>query len=297
MIPAGMLAKRERGGRLFAVPSGEGPSGVGETALGAAMMRAEESARADRLFDDPFAAAFVAAAPDAFADGPDPDDPAIAALTDAFRTNMALRTCFYDDYLRTACAQGCRQVVLVAAGLDTRAFRLDWPDGARIFELDLPEVLKFKDTVLADRDARARCTRTAVGIDLREDWPNELTKAGFDANVSTAWTAEGLLAYLSHDDAARLLTRITELSRPDSQLAVEAARLADDSTLTHAQAMPDLDQVSTLWKGGLNQDAAEWLRDRGWDVDEHDRATLAARYDRPISDTSTGGYLTAIRER
>jgi methyltransferase (TIGR00027 family) len=268
---------------------------VGETALGAAMMRAEERTCTDRLFDDPYAAAFVAAAPDAFADGPDPGEPGIAELRAAFQTKMAIRTRFYDDYLRTACVEGCRQVVLVAAGLDVRAFRLDWPPGVRLFELDLPEVLSFKDTVLANQRATPRCSRVGVRVDLREDWPVALTKAGYDLNVPTAWTAEGLLTYLSHDTAASLLTRITDLSRAGSQLALETARIADDSTLTEASAVPALEQVSTLWEGGLHDDATQWLRGRGWEVEEHDRATLAASYHRPISDTSTGGYLTATR--
>src|SRR5919106_1775100 len=153
------------------------PSGVGETAVGAAMMRSDESARRDRLFDDPYAAAFVAAVPDAFADGPEPGDPEIAALTDAFRAHVAIRTRFYDDYLRTACARGCQQVVVLAAGLDARAFRLNWPAGVRLFELDLPEVLAFKDGVLAELRATPRCTRITVSIDLRDEWPIALTDA------------------------------------------------------------------------------------------------------------------------
>jgi methyltransferase (TIGR00027 family) len=270
-------------------------SGVGETSLGAAMLRAEESARADRLFDDPYAAAFVAAAPDAFADGPDPGDPEIAALKDAFCAHMAVRTRFYDDYLLAASAHGCQQVVLLAAGLDARAFRLDWQPGVRLFELDLPQVLSFKDAVLADERAVPRCTRTAVSVDLTHDWMTPVIEAGFDANVPTAWTAEGLLAYLSDEDAVRLLIQVGDLSSPYSQLAVESARLADDSTLTQARALPALDQIATLWAGGLRQDAAHWLREHSWSVQELDRPTLAARYQRASADTSTGVFLTAER--
>jgi O-methyltransferase involved in polyketide biosynthesis len=161
--------------------SSESLSGVGETALGAAMMRARESLRPDRLFDDPYADAFVAAAPEAFADGPaDSDNGALAALEAAFSSAVVVRTRFYDDYLLAACAAGCRQVVLLAAGLDTRAFRLNWPDRVRLFELDLPEVLAFKEGVLARRRAAPRCARTALPVDLREDWPAQLTDAGFE---------------------------------------------------------------------------------------------------------------------
>lgn len=269
--------------------------GVGETALGAAMMRADEGSRVDRLFDDPYASAFVAAVPDAFAEGPEPGDPEIAALADAFRAHIAVRTRFYDDYLSAACAQGCQQVVLLAAGLDARAFRLDWPHGVRLFEIDLPEVLSFKDAVLTEQRATPRCTRKTVSIDLREEWPTALTDAGFDGDLPSAWTAEGLLAYLSDDEAVRLLTCVSDLSRPDSHLALEAARVADDATLSHARDLPALDQIATMWKGGLHGDAADWLEQHGWRVDRHDRAALAAAHGRPAADTSAGGFITATR--
>jgi methyltransferase (TIGR00027 family) len=271
-------------------------SGVGETAIGAAMMRAHESARTDRLFDDPYAVAFVSAVPDAFAEGPDPGDPEIAALADAFRTHIAIRTRFYDDYLRTACTHGCQQVVVLAAGLDARAFRLDWPDDVRLFELDLPEVLSFKDTVLAELHATPRCTRITVSIDLREEWPIALTDAGFDANLPSAWTAEGLLAYLSDDEAVRLLTYVSELSSPNSHLALETSRIADDATLSHARELPALDQIATMWRGGLQQGAADWLEQHGWQVERRYRASLSASYGRPAPDASTGGFLTATRD-
>ena len=132
--------------------------GVGETALGAAMLRADESARSDRLFDDPYAGAFVAAAPDIFADGPDPGDPEIERLRLAFTDQLAIRTRFYDDYVLAATRAGCTQIVLLGAGLDTRAFRLDWPESVRVFELDLPQVFEFKRAVLDAHGAVATCT-------------------------------------------------------------------------------------------------------------------------------------------
>jgi methyltransferase (TIGR00027 family) len=147
-------------------------AGVSETALGAAEMRAEESRRTDRLFDDPYAAAFVEAAPPLFPDIPSiADDAALAALIEASITGVAIRTRFYDDYLSAASAAGCSQVVLLAAGLDTRAFRLGWPAGVRVFEIDLPGLFAFKERVLAGLGAIPRCERTVVAVDLREDWP------------------------------------------------------------------------------------------------------------------------------
>jgi methyltransferase (TIGR00027 family) len=282
------------------VPSESGGSlvGVSETALGAAEMRAEESLRVDRLFDDPYAAAFVAAAPPLFPDLPSiDDDPALAALKDEFIAGIAIRTRFYDDFLSSACAGGCRQVVLLAAGLDTRAFRLDWPDGVRVFELDLPELFGFKERVLAQEGATPGCARTVVAVDLREDWPARLTTSGFEQNASSAWTAEGLLAYLSNDAAVRLLAAVGELSASGSQLSFEYDEFADDSTLSQVRQMPGMQEVASMWEGGLHEPPEEWLRRHDWDVRTYERAALATTYGRSLSDSAAGGFLTATRRQ
>jgi methyltransferase (TIGR00027 family) len=270
--------------------------GVSETALGAAEMRAEESHRADRLFDDPYASAFVAAAPPLFPDLPSlDDDPELAALKDAFHAGIAIRTRFYDDFLVAACAAGCRQVVILAAGLDTRAFRLDWPAETRVFELDLPNLFAFKESVLTQQHATPKCTRRVVAVDLRDDWPTQLVAAGFEPDLPSAWTAEGLLAYLSNDDAARLLTSIGDQSATGSELSFEYDDFAADSTLSQVRAMPGMEEVASLWEGGLAEPPGDWLRSRGWQVRTHDRASLARSYRRPLAD-ATGGFVTATRK-
>jgi methyltransferase (TIGR00027 family) len=275
--------------------AGEPLTGVSETALGAAMLRAEESARPDRLFDDALAAAFVAAAPEIFADGPDPGDPEVERLRRALTDQLALRTRFYDDYVLDATRDSCRQVVLLGAGLDTRAFRLDWPAGVRLFELDLPEVLAFKQTVLDANDAQPRCTRVVIGADLGEDWDDRLLDAGFEPDAVTTWAAEGLLAYLSDEQAEALLVRVSNRSSPRSRFATEAARLTDDATLVEASTLSSLAPITALWRGGLRDDPAHWLEEHDWTVDRHDRVELAERHRRPIADASTGGFLIAHR--
>jgi methyltransferase (TIGR00027 family) len=112
-----------------------------------------------------------------------------------------------------ACVSGCRQVVLVAAGLDTRAFRLSWPAGVSLFEMDLPAVLAFKEQVLTSTDAVPRCHRVAVAVDLREDWLSQLVTAGFQPATPTVWLLEGLLIYLTADEATTLLRAVTGLCR------------------------------------------------------------------------------------
>ncbi len=142
----------------------EGPTGVGRTAVGMAALRAAEGLRPHRLFDDPYAAAFVAAAPLAVA-----ADAGVAKgdLGAAFALAGVILTRFYDDYLTASVLADRRQVVLVAAGLDARAFRLAWPAEVMLYELDLPEVLRFKDEVLYAQNATARCRRVVVPVDLR----------------------------------------------------------------------------------------------------------------------------------
>jgi len=280
--------------------AGTALGGVAKTALGAAAVRAAETCRPDRLFDDPYARRFLDAAPEAF-----PEEPAsaedraalgpLAALGEVFYFHAVIRTRFYDDYLLAAAASGSRQAVLLAAGLDTRALRLPWPRGMRVFELDLPEVLGFKETVLAGCGSTPRCERTIVAVDLRGHWTGALLAAGLDRAAPTAWLAEGLLIYLTADEAARLLTGIGELSAPGSRLAFEQGDIASSALLTQGRGLPAMAEYTSLWKGGLGQDASRWLSRHGWRPTLHDRAEVAAGYGRTTPAASGGGFVTAIR--
>jgi methyltransferase (TIGR00027 family) len=275
-------------------------SGVGATSLGVARARAWESRRPDRLFDDPYAAAFAAAGTDDHTPArtapatPVTATPATPTAPTAGRARLAfhviIRTRFYDDYLIAAAEAGCRQVVLLAAGLDTRAYRLPWPGGVRLYELDLPEVLAFKERVLAEQGAVARCERTAVPADLREDWPALLTAAGFDPSARTAWLVEGLLVYLTAEDAARVLTRLTGLSAPGSRLSVERNNAA---SVIAERDRSGLEEYARLWKGGLGEDTAGRLAAEGWHTETHELTDVAASYGRPAPSASLSGFLTA----
>ncbi len=275
----------------------ESLAAVSETALGMALIRAEESLRPDCLFDDPYAEAFLAAAPDAFTakDGVTTDPAVLEAVFSVFRFQGVIRTRFFDDYLLAACASGCRQVVLLAAGLDTRSFRLAWPPGIRVFELDLPEVLTFKDHVLAGRRASPRCERTTVPVDLVQDWPSRLAAGGFEPTEPTAWLAEGLLVYLSAREVARLLTLIGDLSAPQSQLFVDHGDIADSFLLAQAGTMPGMGQFSALWKGGQGEDTPKRLTQGGWDVTTHHPKALAELHTRAVPGHARGEFITAVR--
>ncbi|QUQ69694.1 SAM-dependent methyltransferase [Kutzneria sp. CA-103260] len=254
---------------------------VSKTALGVARVRAVESERLDGLFDDPWAAKFCAAAPDQVPTGER------TPLSLSFAFHAIIRTRFYDDYLL---ASGCRQVVLLAAGLDSRAYRLDWPAGIRLYELDLPKVLAFKESVLAD--AEPRCRRTVVPADLRADWTKALQDKGFQPEEPTAWLAEGLLIYLTSEDADRLLAAVTALSAPGSRIAFERG---DRSYQDQALNSPSMQRYSTLWRGGLDRPASQWLTEHGWQPTEHALGPVAEAYGRPIRKETSSGFVTASR--
>jgi methyltransferase (TIGR00027 family) len=274
-------------------------SGVGLTALAGAAARAIESSRPDRLIEDPFAAAFVEAAqppvpmPTRMPDpaGPLSDWDAAAVHASGY---MGLRARFFDDYLAGACSEGVRQAVVLAAGLDTRAFRLDWPAGVRLFELDQPKVLEFKDAVLGESGARPRCARTPVPTDLRGDWLDQLLGAGFDPGVPTVWLAEGLLPYLPPEAQQQLFSHIHQLSAAGSHLAVERLvrvdDFADNSQLQALAARFGIDLASLLYTDE-RPDPADWLAEQGWSVNTESASVTAERYQRALTDPRMSAHL------
>ena len=275
-------------------------SGVGITALGVAFARGIESARADRLIEDPFAEAFVTAAEPLLpervrefgwrgADGaPHP------IIVDSSHV-MAVRTRVLDDALLTATSAGIRQVVILAAGLDARAYRLAWPPALRLFEIDQPKVLEFKDTVLREAGASARCTRTTVAVDLREDWAGELIAAGFAADQPTAWLIEGLLAYLPPEAEQRLFESITTLSAPGSHVSAEyitdvSAMVADKEFGTIAKELGD--ELGFEFHTGPRPRPGVWLSAHGWTVTEESARAAAERYHRDLTPGPAAGRVS-----
>jgi methyltransferase (TIGR00027 family) len=201
-------------------------SSVGATATMVAASRALASQGPDALLDDPFADPLVRAVGLApfirLIDGEvalDEDDPALNGRTRA--EQMTVRTRFFDNFFINATEGGIRQAVILASGLDTRAYRLPWPAGTVVYEIDQPQVIEFKTNTLANLGANPTAERRTVSIDLREDWPTALRQHGFDVNQPTAWSAEGLLPYLPPEAQDRLFDNITALSAPGSQLATE----------------------------------------------------------------------------
>ncbi|GFG62769.1 putative S-adenosyl-L-methionine-dependent methyltransferase [Mycobacterium kubicae] len=206
---------------------------VGATAVMVAAARAVETEQPDPLIRDPYAKLLVTNARagviwEAMLDQDmvakvEAIDAETAATVQHMRSYQAVRTNFFDTYFRDAVADGIRQIVILASGLDSRAYRLDWPAGTTVYEIDQPQVLEFKSATLSENDVRPATDRREVPIDLRQDWPAALREAGFDPSARTAWLAEGLLMYLPAEAQDLLFTRIGELSPPGSRIAAETA--------------------------------------------------------------------------
>jgi methyltransferase (TIGR00027 family) len=193
----------------------------------------------------------------------------------------ACRTKFFDEYFLAATRDGIRQVVILAAGLDSRAWRLAWPAGCVVYEIDQPKVLAFKTGTLESHGVSSVASHVSVGIDLRLDWPTGLVQAGFDASVPTAWSAEGLLPYLTADAQDLLFDRIQSLSAPGSRVAVEAftneffsadssARRKEQTELYRNVAVKlggkDITESGNLLYEEERTEVRDWLQAHGWTV-------------------------------
>ncbi len=260
-------------------------SSVGATAPMVAAARAIATAADDALINDPFAEPLVRAVGVDFftklasgelrVEDVDVDHASVgmARMTD----NMAVRTKFFDEFFQDSAAAGIRQAVILASGLDSRAYRLDWPAGTTVYEIDQPEVIEFKTRTLTEFGAEPTADRRTVAVDLRFDWPSALITAGFDPSQPTAWSAEGLLGYLPPEAQDKLLDTITELSAVGSRVAVESSpSISPEDSEKAIERMQeaaqqwrnhgfDLDFGDLIYMGDRNE-ASAYLAERGWQI-------------------------------
>jgi methyltransferase (TIGR00027 family) len=262
--------------------------GVGLTALMVAAARAIETHRHDTLARDVYAEHFVRAArasadwPVRLQQVPDGDaDP----LWGRFARYFGLRTRVLDDFLLRQVRAGARQVILLGAGLDTRAYRLDWPPGCTVFEIDQEDVLAFKDRVLEGLRAVPKAERITIGADLRLEWARALTHAGFDPAAPTAWLAEGLLLYLPHAAERALIEAVDGLSAAGSALAyevklgTESAAVRESPIYSAARRRIGVDLL-VLFAGEPRPDSAGDLTARGWCTSVHTAFDFTRRHGR-----------------
>jgi methyltransferase (TIGR00027 family) len=285
-------------------------SSVGYTALLVAGWRALHAVSAQPLVRDDYAKHFIAASQDPFLNGA-LADPGTSEGALTFPRLYGVQTRFFDEFFTSASEAGIRQAVIVAAGLDSRAYRLPWAAGTTVFEIDQPEVLEFKVRVLADHAATPTARRIDVAADLRDDWSTPLRAAGFDTMVPSAWSVEGILPYLTGDAQDTLFDRITELSAPGSRLAIGAlgSRLDQDRLAALEENYPGLNlsgdvNFSTLTYDDSTKTApARWLADHGWTVEpvrtnpelQREYGRTAPQVDLDIDEIMHSEYVTASR--
>ncbi|MBN0043321.1 SAM-dependent methyltransferase [Streptomyces actuosus] len=233
-------------------------SSLTETARWIACARAAESLRPDRLFEDPLAVTYLRRTdPDLYA--------GLRSQPGARFDVLAVRTRFFDDHLLHAVTEGApRQVVVLAAGLDGRAFRLAWPAGVTLYEIDLPEAVEEKSAFLARHGPVAdRCRRVPVPADLTADWPSALTAAGFRDDLPTVWLAEGVLYYLTEDQVDTVVAQLTERSAPGSVLCLEQVNTDLYRAPWMREWLRSLRDEGRPWLSGV-ADPETWLAGHGW---------------------------------
>jgi methyltransferase (TIGR00027 family) len=281
---------------------------VGSTALGVAAARAAETESENPLINDPFARVFVDAAGEGmWSIYADPKllakaielEPDVQTRIQLMIDFMATRTAFIDEFFLEAADSGVRQVVILAAGLDARTWRLPWPDDTVVYELDQPKVLEFKSNTLREHGAQPSAQLVNVPIDLRQDWPKALQEAGFDASRPTAWSAEGLVRYLSAQAQDLLFERIDSLSAAGSWVAsnVPGEGFTDPERVRRQRE--DMQRMRTTAAKLVNAEIADyddlwypeertpvdgWLREHGWDVSVATFKELMARYGRTVAE-------------
>lgn len=279
---------------------------VGATALGVAAARAAETESENPLISDPFARVFLDAAGDGmwnwFGRSELPPEiveaePDVPLRMQGMRDYMASRTMFFDQFFLRANNAGVRQAVILAAGLDSRAWRLPWLGGTTVYELDQPGVLEFKSSTLQQRGFRPRSNLVDVAVDLRQEWPAALQYAGFDASAPSAWTVEGLLPFLPAAAQDLLFERIHSLSAPGSRLAVEAPGPGFNDPAARERQREQMQRyralAARLGRGGHDipdfgelayfedrTDVGDWLRTHGWQVSVQTAEEMMAVYDR-----------------
>jgi methyltransferase (TIGR00027 family) len=215
-----------------------------------------------------------------------------------FVSFQGARTKYFDAYFAAAADAGVRQIVILAAGLDSRAYRLPWPDGTVVYELDQPRVLAFKREVLDEHGDAPQAERREVAVDLRDDWPAALVAAGFDSSRPSAWIAEGLLIYLPASAQEQLFAGIDALSSPGSRIAVEEGRpmpqAAFEAKRAEERAAGANGTFFTLVYNEQHAAADDWFAANGWSATATPLVPYLRELGRPIpEDDAQAGQMVA----
>jgi methyltransferase (TIGR00027 family) len=230
---------------------------IARSALMVAAFRAKESNRPNRLFNDPLSSVLA---------GENALRVAANHHRDESLPYLAIRTRFFDDWLEKLVDLSCRQVVFLGAGMDTRAFRLQWPDGVQLWEIDCPELLDLKQTRLNTVQAKPKCIRTPVAADLSvADWPNHLLMQGFRKEAPSVWLAEGLFLYLPSKAVAQILQSVASISCEGSQFGAE---ILSEDYLHHERNRARLEEAAARGTPRIfgTNEPEELFSQTGWRV-------------------------------
>jgi methyltransferase (TIGR00027 family) len=291
---------------------------VGATAVMVASARAVETASEQPLIRDEFAQLLI--------DGPEladlvrrmdatyNADPERAAVRAHMVNYQAARTHYFDAYFAAAAEAGIRQHVILASGLDSRAYRLDWPAGTTVYEIDQPKVLEYKAATLAGHGVKPVADRREVPADLRFDWPKTLRDKGFNPDQPTGWLAEGLLMFLPGDAEDRLFADIDSLSAPGSRACIEDFSLDDAGREAFAQRRVKTDELKQrlgdenvfdpgdLWyTEDDRRDPAAWFGAHNWRVETVTGPDYLTQVGRPLPEepavaaTFRAVFVTAVK--
>ncbi|RDI67735.1 SAM-dependent methyltransferase [Nocardia pseudobrasiliensis] len=270
--------------------------GIAVTAIGVAVIRARESERADRLYEDPLAGAFVAAARAGFEAARWEQ---MLTVADQFYEGRTVGVRLVDDRFREALARGIRQIVLLGAGLDTRAFRMGLPAETAVFEIDLPELFAFKEPVLRQAGAVPTCARHVLIADLGGEWRNALLDGGFRPELPTFWVDEGTLGSLSRDWSRGVVRTLTDLSAAGSLFGTARFVTVPDGEPYRGlrRLVAGASEPAAKIPDGVPEfDAEGWLDDLGWATEFRAWNDMVAPLGRPVAVSDPGtGSIVAVR--
>ncbi|GAB2630379.1 SAM-dependent methyltransferase [Nocardia goodfellowii] len=270
--------------------------GVAVTAIGVAVIRARESERLDRLYDDPMARVFVDAARRGFTAQRWEQ---LLRLADEFYEGRTVGVRLVDDRVREALNAGIAQIVLLGAGLDTRAFRMSMAAETAVFEIDLPETFAFKEMVLDSAGATPTCARHVVVADLRGNWRDKLLDSGFRTDIPAYWVDEGTLGFLTQQWSQQVVATLTELSAPGSRFGAgryiaepDNPRYRDLRSLVASESAS-----STAADPAVSDfDVEQWLTDLGWNTEFHSWNDMVAGLGRAVDlPDAHAGNIAAVR--
>ena len=247
---------------------------IAQSARWAAAQRVRESERTDRLFFDPLARVLAGS-----------EGMAALQLSEKYNPRhedtanyIAIRTRFFDDIAQSSAAGGVRQVVLPAAGMDARAFRLSWADDTTLYELDHPELLATKEEILRSQNRAPRCKRITIGADLKQGWASRVLDAGFAPSDRSVWLIEGLFYYLDEPAVNHVLKEVSGLAAPGSVLVTDLVSQALLTSPWMEQALKAMEEQGMGWRFGTD-DPAGLFGAHGWDAATKQPGEEGARYD------------------